>query len=102
MCLSEYTEMVETLEDAFNKAIQRFIIPDESDEEISIEYNTGSERKKPRLMNAEKKSKNSAKIIEVSPNDTSRCLLFYSFHLVRVVRIMWDFVSVDISAQERE
>ena len=47
----EYTEMVENLEDAFGKAITRYILPDESDDEINIEYSgaPGNERKKPRL-----------------------------------------------------
>jgi len=47
---SEYTEMVETLQDAFNKSIQRYIIPDESDDEINIEYSESvKERKRPTL-----------------------------------------------------
>ncbi|CAG7724349.1 unnamed protein product [Allacma fusca] len=61
---SEYTEMVENLQDAFNKAIQRYIIPDESDEEISIEYSTGNDRKRPRINSVDKKSKISEKTTE--------------------------------------
>jgi hypothetical protein len=49
--------MAETLQDAFNKAIQRFIVPDESDEEISIEYATAEvERKRPRVQSHSTKS----------------------------------------------
>jgi len=49
--------MVETLQEAFNKAIQRFIVPDESDEEISIEYATAEvERKRPRKESHSAKS----------------------------------------------
>jgi len=41
--------MVENLQLALQKAIQRYIIPDESDDEISIEYNAGHHRKRPRF-----------------------------------------------------
>ena len=52
-------------QDAFNKAIQRYIIPDESDEEISIEYNTGNDRKRPRVSSPVKIAE---KVTEVSIN----------------------------------
>ncbi|XP_035708926.1 mucin-12 isoform X2 [Folsomia candida] len=54
---SEYTEMAETLQDAFHKSVQRYIAPDESDdEEISIEYsNMGSEKKRPRTHSTNNK-----------------------------------------------
>lgn len=48
--------MAETLQEAFNKLIQRYIVPDESDEEISIEYNNvGVEKKKSRPHTHSKK-----------------------------------------------
>lgn len=60
--------MVETLEEAFNKNIQRFMIQDESDdEEISIEYanldatGSGHKKKKKPSPSANIKSKNEVK-----------------------------------------
>lgn len=53
---AEYTEMAETLQDSFNKAVQRYIVPDESDEEISIEYNNlGAAKKRSRVHSHSKK-----------------------------------------------
>jgi len=50
--------MVDSLEKTFHKSITRFILPDESDEEISIEYAAIQDRKKPRLSQSKPSAEN--------------------------------------------
>lgn len=57
--------MAETLQEAFNKSVQRYIVPDESDEEISIEYNNLGVEKKRSQPKEPNKSKKTEKVREV-------------------------------------
>ncbi len=73
--------MAETLQEAFNKSVQRYIeVPGESDEEISIEYNNvGSEKKqRPRTnsQNAHVKKEDKKSGIEVS---LLHCIVLHAF-----------------------
>ena len=67
--------MIEVLEEAFNKAVQRYITPDESDEEISIEYNNLQSRKSKKSKSSSAEKSNPIEVIN-SFLSVHHCSLF--------------------------
>lgn len=55
--------MVETLQEVFQRAIVKYLVPDESDDEITIEYNIEKKKSK-----SHSKHKKSSKTTDVSDN----------------------------------
>lgn len=80
----EYSEMVDSLEKAFHKSVTRFILPDESDEEISIEYAATQERKKPRLIQSKQHSDMALKRARSPPLQKVKFTFDSQFYLTKI------------------